>query len=138
MRKVVFISCVSKKRNHKTRAEELYISDLFKKNLAYAKSLKPDVIYIMSAKYGLLSLNDAIEPYEQTLNTMADKDVRIWAAGVLEQLRDKVDFVNDKAMFLAGERYRKYLTPHFKNISVPMQGFRIGEQLAFLKHAIAK
>ena len=50
--KIVLISCASKKLNHKAKAGDLYISQLFKSGLRYAKSLNPDKIFILSAKYG--------------------------------------------------------------------------------------
>jgi hypothetical protein len=62
------ISCVKTKLDHTAKAKDLYISDLFRKNLAYAKKMKPDHIFILSAKYGLLGLDDRIAPYEKTLN----------------------------------------------------------------------
>ncbi len=137
MAKVVFISCVSKKLPRKAKAKELYISDLFKKSLAYAKSLKPKKIFILSAKYGLLPLNKKIAPYEQTLNTMKSGEVQKWAARVLLQLRaQKVDFKRDEAIFLAGAKYRKYLMPHFRHAKAPLSKLGIGRQLAYLKHAI--
>lgn len=134
MARVALISCVSKKLGHAAPAGELYVSDLFKKNLAYARSLRADAIYVLSAKYGLLGLDEKIEPYEQTLNTMREREVRAWSERVLEQMRGKVG-AGDEVIFLAGERYRKYLAPHFTTVSVPMQGLGIGRQLAFLKHA---
>lgn len=137
MKKVVLISCVSRKLGHRARAEDLYVSDLFKKNLAYARALKPDAIYILSAKYGLLGLGKVIEPYEKTLNTMKAAEVGFWAQHVLQQLKGKVA-PEDKVIFLAGEKYRKHLLPHFTKAVVPMRGPGIGRQLAFLKHATKK
>lgn len=52
-------------------AKDMYVSDLFKKSLEYARRLNPAKIYILSAKYGLLELDDMIEPYEITLNEMS-------------------------------------------------------------------
>jgi hypothetical protein len=63
MNKVVLISCASKKLPHKAKAKDLYISPLFKKNLAFAHFLRADKIFILSAKYGLLSLEQVIELY---------------------------------------------------------------------------
>ncbi len=137
MAQVVLISCVSRKLPHRAKAGDLYVSDLFKKNLAYARSLSPSAVYILSANHGLLGLEDVIEPYEQTLNTMKDAQVRAWASRVLEQMRGKVA-AGDQVVFLAGEKYRKYLMQHFVSAQVPMQGLGIGRQLAFLKHALAK
>lgn len=62
MKKIVLISCVSQKRSHRSKAKDLYISALFKKNLAYARRLNPDAIYILSAKYGLVDLETEIDP----------------------------------------------------------------------------
>ena len=60
MKKVTLISCVSKKLDLKSKAQDLYQSPLFKKKLAYAEQINSDEIYILSAKYGLLKLNDDI------------------------------------------------------------------------------
>lgn len=70
MKRIILISCVKTKLDHPAKAEDLYISDLFVKNLTFARKLKPDYIFILSAKYGLLKLNDRIAPYEKTLNQM--------------------------------------------------------------------
>jgi hypothetical protein len=137
MKKVVLVSCVSKKLTKPAKAEELYISDLFKKNLAYAKSLKPRAIYILSAKHGLVPLAQVLTPYNQTLNTMGVARRRAWADKVLAQMRGKVD-TSDEIVFLAGEKYRQYLAPHFKHARVPMKSLGIGKQLSFLKHALSK
>jgi hypothetical protein len=133
MRKIVLISCVSVKLSHKAKAEELYISPLFKYGLTYAKKLRPDKIYILSAKYGLLELDKVIEPYNTTLNTMSSSEIKTWSERVLSQLKEKVDLDSDQIIFLAGENYRKYLIPHIKKYSIPLKGLGIGKQLKFLK-----
>ena len=129
MQKIVLISCVSKKREQKSKARELYISALFKKNLRYAVKLVPDQIFILSAKYGLVGLDDEIEPYDLTLNTMSANEIKQWAEGILNQLAEKTDLQNDQFVFLAGAKYRKHLIRHMANVQVPMEGLRIGEQL---------
>jgi cytoplasmic iron level regulating protein YaaA (DUF328/UPF0246 family) len=91
MQKIVLISCVSKKRDQICRARDLYISPLFKKNLQYAQKLTPDKIFILSAKYGLVGLDDEIEPYDLTLNTMSSREIKRWATGVLRVLAQKAD-----------------------------------------------
>jgi hypothetical protein len=49
MRKIVLISCVSQKFPYKASARHLYISPLFKKNLAYARKPNPEAIFVLSA-----------------------------------------------------------------------------------------
>lgn len=134
---IVLISCVSQKLDHKAKAEDLYISTLFKKNLQYARSLNPDNIFILSAKYGLLGLDDEIDPYDVTLNSMKVNEVRDWSGLVLSQLKQKTDIINDEFVFLAGIKYRKYVLPHLVNSQVPMNGLKIGEQLHWLTKQIS-
>jgi len=132
MAKVVLISCVSKKLHHKSKAQDLYVSPLFKKNLQYAKSLNADNIFILSAKYGLLRLNEEIEPYDKTLNKMRSNEIKEWANSVLNQLKKSTNIENDEFVFLAGNNYRKFLLPYIKHYNIPMQGLSIGKQLQWL------
>lgn len=128
----VLISCVSQKLDQKAKVKDLYISSLFKKNLQYARSLNPDQIFILSAKYGLLELYDEIDTYNITLNNMTIKEVKEWSRLVLSQLKAKTDIDNDEFIFLAGDKYRKYLLPQIMNYQIPMQGLGIGKQLQWL------
>lgn len=137
MRKIVLISCVKSKLDHPARAEELYISELFKSNLAYAKSLKPHVIFILSAKYGLVALDQKLAPYEKTLNSMPVSERKAWARDVLVQLSKHANLQSDLFIFLAGVRYREYLIPFLKHYQVPLEGLSFGKQLQELKRRLA-
>ena len=68
--KIVLISCTKKKKDCRCAAWELYsASELFKKELVYARELTTDNnIYVLSAKHGLIQLTDELDPYNQTLN----------------------------------------------------------------------
>ena len=131
--RLVLISCVSKKLAKRAIARDLYISTLFRLNLKYAETLKPCRILILSAKYGLLELNQEVEPYEQTLNNMRVSEVNHWASQVLQQIKSISSVEEAEYIFLAGERYRKYLIPHMRFVQIPLKGYRIGEQLSKLK-----
>ncbi|WP_048171255.1 DUF6884 domain-containing protein [Methanosarcina siciliae] len=133
MSKVVLISCVSKKLPYKAKAKDLYISSLFKYNLKYAKSLNPDKVFILSAKYGLIDLEREIEPYDKTLNNMPSEEIKKWADCVIGQLKKEANPEEDEFIFLAGEKYRKYLLPHISKYQIPLEGMKIGEQLQYLK-----
>lgn len=135
---IIFLSCVKSKAATKCEAQKMYTSDLFKKSLEYAKSLKPNKIYILSAKYGVLELDEIISPYEQTLNAMTEKERKIWAYKVVKQCEIKgVDFT-EKAIFLCGNNYRKYVMQKFKSASAPLSELGIGRQLQFYKNNIGK
>ena len=135
MRKIVLISCVSKKRACRAKARDLYISPLFRLGLACAAKLRPDAIYVLSAKYGLVPIDDIIEPYDLTLDSMPTAQVRAWADRVLLQLGEISDLGRDHFVFLAGERYRRFLLPHIRSYEVPLEGLPIGKQLQYLKEA---
>ena len=129
MRKIILISCVSKKRSYRSKARDLYISRLFAKNLHYALKQQPDEIFILSAKYGLVSLDEEIEPYDLTLNTMSAKEVKEWSERVLRDLASRADLQQDQFTFLAGAKYRKYLVEHLSHVEIPLEGLTIGRQL---------
>jgi len=134
--KIVLIACASKKLEEKAKARDIYSSTLFKLNLKYAKSLNPERIFVISAKHGLIDLEQEIEPYDETLNKMKIEDRRLWAEKVLEQLKKNLDIEKDEIIFLAGKKYREFLIPYIKNYKVPLMGLGIGKQLKFLKENI--
>jgi len=132
MNKYVLIACCSRKLTQKAFACDIYISDLFKKSMAYAKSLNPTNIFILSAKYGLLELKDEVKPYDETLKEKTAGEIKIWAIDVLEKLSKKTNFEEDTFIFLAGNNYRKYLLPKIKNYLIPLKGLGIGKQKKWL------
>jgi hypothetical protein len=132
VKKIVLISCVSKKLLHPAKAQDLYTSPLFRLNLEYARKLKPDAIYILSAKHGLLALNSEIAPYDTTLNKLPSRQVQAWAHQVLRQLEEHENLSEDHFVLLAGQKYRKFLVPMLASYEVPMEGLTIGRQLRFL------
>jgi len=144
MSTVVLVSCSAGKENKPMPAEELYNSDLFKKQLEYAKKLaSSNNVYIISAKYHLVPLTKTISPYNLTLKEMPANEREKWAEIVLKQIQEKgYNLDKDKFVILAGNAYRQYLEPHMKNVEVPFEGLRIGQQkkalLQKLKETIIK
>ena len=129
---VVLISCVGKKKSCKCKAKDLYDSTWFRYAWSYAQSLHPDKVFILSAKYGLVDPEAEIEPYEDTLNTKSNHEIRAWAASLLTSLCDRTDIAKDTFIILAGEKYRTYLVGHLPYHDIPMKGLRIGQQLKWL------
>lgn len=133
MRTIVLISCGKLKRSQRCQAQHLYIGDLFQKSLAYAHRIGADAIFILSAKHGLLELDQEIAPYEMTLLGMPAIETARWADLVLERLRSHTQLTTDRFVILAGVVYRARLVPHLNNVELPLRGLRFGEQLKFLK-----
>lgn len=132
MKRIVLVSCVSVKKDESCQAWDLYDSAWFKKAKVYAKSLNPDKIYILSAKYGLLNPDEIIAPYNETLNNMTAMERKNWAEKVKQQMKNEGIKLTDKIIFLAGQRYRENLEEGFKKSEVPMRGLRIGQQMKFM------
>ena len=134
MQTVYLVSCVSKKRRGNCAAKDLYTSDWFRKARSYVEK-RGGPWYILSAKYGLLDPDREVGPYEVTLNTMPISERRDWARRVLGALATRIG-PEDRVVILAGARYREFLTESLKSmcaeVVVPMEGLRIGEQLAWL------
>ena len=101
--------------------------------MAYAKSLNPVKIFILSAKHGLLEIDDPISPYDETLNNKKSDERKKWAGKVIQKLKTKTDLNKDEFIFLAGVRYRQYLLPHIKNYKIPMFGISLFNQPKWLK-----
>lgn len=133
MKTFVLVSCASKKLNHRAKAEDLYVSDLFRKSLAYAREMRPAGIFILSAKHGLVRPDAQIDPYNVTLNAMSVSEAKAWSDNVFGQLLKHTDVEHDHFVFLAGDRYRRFLVERLHSVSVPMEGLQIGKQLQFLK-----
>jgi len=137
--KIYLLSCVRKKRPYPCRAKDLYVSPWFHFARRYAESTGCPW-FILSAKYGLLDPDQMIEPYEQTLNKMAIDERRAWAERVRDRLREHLGEVRQVA-FLAGTRYREFLTDQLKDrgiqVEIPMEGLSIGRQLHWLKSQLS-
>ena len=104
---IVLIACASKKLSRRATAEDLYVSDLFQKSLAYARQMRPAEIFILSAKHGLVRPDDRIDPYDVTLNAMSVAEVKAWSDNVFGQLQKHAHVEHDHFVFLAGDRYRR-------------------------------
>jgi len=131
--KIGLISCTKSKKNYSCQAKELYSeSALFRYALAYC-SQHYDRNYILSAKYGLVELDQKIEPYDKTLNTITKKEKQKWSQNVAEELK-KISNKDDIFYFHAGKDYREFLIPLLESrIKIPLEGLKLGEQLRFYK-----
>ena len=131
-KKIVLVACSGTKNptdGQSVRAKDLYAGALFTKSMDYAKTLNPDEIFILSAKYGLLDPDDLIETYNNTLVNKTAQVKRDWSNAVLDKLKEICNLNNDTFIFLAGTAYYKYMVSSLNNVEIPLEGLRIGEKL---------
>jgi len=136
---VFLVSCVSRKGTGRQPAKDLYTSDWFRKARKYVER-QGERWYILSAEHGLLFPDADITPYDNTLNRASVYERRAWARRVMKGLKE-VLAPGDRAVFIAGARYREFLVPELLrmgvNVEIPMEGLQIGKQLRWLKRQVA-
>jgi len=128
VRTLVLISCVKDKLPHPAPAVELYRGFFFTSSLRYALSLGPDAIYILSGKYGLLALDDPVEPYDLNLGEQPQAYRDEWSARVMAALRRVSQPAVDHYILLVEPPYRDGLIPHLGHVSIPFAGLNLAEQ----------
>jgi hypothetical protein len=142
MATIVLLSCTKSKLDKPSQAQDLYsASPMFQKTLEYGKSLRPDKMYILSAKHFLVPLTKVLAPYDKTLKEMPKDEKEAWGEKVISQIKSAgINIEKDKLIFLTGSEYMKPLLKYIPkgNIEKPMEGRRMGERLQWLNSQIAK
>jgi cytoplasmic iron level regulating protein YaaA (DUF328/UPF0246 family) len=121
MKRIVLVTCVAPKLTKAAAAKKIYIGPIFEKLMHYALNIDPDKIFILSGKYGLLHLDDVIEPYDVNLNLVSEEILQIWSNQVLADLAKEADLEQDLFVFLTNETYRKYLIDKINHFEVPLK-----------------
>lgn len=149
MKRILLISCVSRKGDKKAKAKDLYLGALFTNSMAYAKTLNPNKIFILSALHHLVDPEQEIEPYNVTLSyvppdkktknpelkVLTKKEAKLWGQIVIEQLKKETDLENDEFILLAGQSYVKQIKNSLTRYEEPLKGLKIGERI---KHLASK
>jgi hypothetical protein len=137
---IILVACGSRKFAHKSEAQYIYTSPLFRKSRNYARnSGRP--WYILSGKHGLLCPTSIIEPYDLPLKRLDNEQQKKWAENVLKSLK-KIEIKGNRIIFLAGKIYRKNLVPALQEqgclIEIPLEGMAIGKQIKWLTSRLDK
>lgn len=129
------VSCSQQKLSHSAPARELYCSPLFKLSLKYAESLC-ETTYVLSAKHGLVELDQVLDPYDMPLGKMSKQMRNAWGCRVASSIFQR--HKEGQFLLLAGVDYMlalRYGTRHENQsrIEDPLKGMMIGERLSLLK-----
>lgn len=138
MKTIYFINCGKGKRNIPCKAEDMYIAPYFRKQLEYAKLLKPDYIYILSAKYGLLELTDIISPYNLKITTLSKEKRKKWVYRIINKIKSKHNINTDKFIFSCSKEYYKDLLPFLTNTEIINEGLKMGYKAKALTRGIER
>jgi len=129
MKPLYLIACSNAKLDRAAPAAELYQGQAFRLAMAAAERAGADVI-ILSALHGAVSTTRQLQPYNRALTDMSTHQRRVWAAMVEQQLQQH----KGRAItVLAGKHYAAAVES-WPNVSRPLAGLGIGQQLAALKN----
>lgn len=116
-------------------AKKLYQGAIFKKTLRYCFQESFDEIYILSAKHGVLDLDQKIEPYDKTLSRMTQVEKKEWDRLVISQLKEKN--IKGEFWFFCGKNYYENIILVFPG-KTPWKNLRIGKILKWLSNNLKK
>lgn len=133
--RVGLVGCVKMKVDRPTLARDLYVSTLYRGRRAFVEA-SCDRWFILSAKHGLVSPDEVLEPYEETLNDKPAAAKHEWATTVLGQLESTVSIPGTVFEIHAGAQYRDFglvdgLRRRGAAVEIPAEHLGQGEQLAF-------
>ena len=128
MKPLYLIACSGAKLGHAAPAAELYQGQAFKLAMQAAERAGASVV-ILSALHGAVSTTRQLQPYNRALSDMSTHQRRVWAAMVEQQLQQ---FKSREITVLAGKHYAAAVEG-WPNVSRPLAGLGIGQQLAALK-----
>jgi hypothetical protein len=122
------IACSAAKLDHAAPAGELYTGQAFRLAMAAAARAGADVL-ILSAMHGAVDPAEILAPYDRALSKMSKRERTGWTMWAANQL---LPHYGRPITVLAGKHYAQALAG-FPNVSLPLCGQGIGQQLATLK-----
>lgn len=117
-------------------------SPLFRLSYEFARDVwKADQIYILSAKYGIISHHSIIPTYDQTLSKMPRGERLYWGLKAANQLEEMSRHGGRAFLVLAGNTYTEHLNLqrvalNGNRIESPLKGLALGRRLSWLKNAL--
>lgn len=130
MKPIVIVPCGARKQQQACPAQEMYTGPYHRACMAYARSIAPDSsIYILSAFYGLLSLDERINPYDLK---MGDPGC-VGSALVHSQARD-LGLLKLRVVALGGQLYTDLCHEVWPHCEMPLAGVGgMGKHMRWLK-----
>ncbi|MFC9974287.1 DUF6884 domain-containing protein [Spirillospora sp. NPDC127200] len=117
---VVLVGCGVAKKDEPCKAGEMYTGSFHKLCRQAGEAMNPDVLLILSAKYGLLELDQRIHPYDTRLGEAgAVKPDWVWKKARRRNLLEA-----DRVVVLAGRAYLELARKVWPHAESPVEGAR--------------
>lgn len=132
---LVLVGCVKKKLDHPAPARDLYVSDLFAKQLANAERTGAPW-FVLSAEHGLVAPDQVLAPYDLRLSETSAEYRRSWGVRVVRQLVEAAGPLSGRMIEIhAGAAYADaiatLLNAHGATVIEPLHGLTLGQRLAW-------
>jgi hypothetical protein len=128
---VVIISCGAKKLERAAPARDLYIGPYFRAILGYALTIAPaENIFVLSAKYGLVRLQDRLKPYDLKIGAAGGVDIR-----TVRRQAKRLGITTQKVIALGGSRYVGLIRELWPSAEAQLEGKGgLFQQIAWLRN----
>lgn len=137
--RVALIGCGKDKADHPAPARELYRGRLFKLALRYALSFA-DETFILSARHGLVRLDEELAPYNVSMSQLRLAERAVWGEQTANRLDAALPDLPLAIIGLAGRLYLGPLWPHCTlrgwAVHEPLHGLGVGKRLAWLARGL--
>ncbi|MFG3415833.1 DUF6884 domain-containing protein [Streptomyces althioticus] len=133
---LVIIPCGSAKLDHKAPAGELYVGPYHRscRDAADALTAEGGTVLILSARYGLVTLDQEIEPYDLRMGQLGSVTVE----QLREQARDLGADAAENVIILGGEAYTNAALQVWPQAATPLAGLSgMGYQRQYLAEVAA-
>lgn len=134
--RIGLVGCVKSKQDVAAPARDLYTSALFRGRRAYVEQTCGGW-FVLSAKYGIVTPDTVIAPYDVALKDASPSSREAWARDVLRSLEERVGSLGEHVFEIhAGSAYRDHglvrgLRARGAKVEIPAAGLNQGQQLAF-------
>ncbi len=133
MKTVAIIPCTNQKTDTPGKAREVWKGGHFQLTLAHAERYYTDVI-IMSYKYGFITPEEIIEPYDIDIQLAPAQDKLTWWWLVRVHIKELIETNPDlvaiyTGMFDHDRIVREFIRNEFDQVITPWEGLRVGERM---------
>lgn len=126
---LIVITCGSRKVDHRAPAGELYTGPYHRACRRAAEALQPERLLILSSAYGLLGVDDVIDPYDTPFGTAGS----VTGARLVAQAHERGVLDLDPVVVLAGRRHFQLAQSVWPHAVSPLTGIGgMGHQIAYL------
>jgi hypothetical protein len=136
---VGLIGCAKHKATERCPARELYRGRLFQLALDYSLRAA-DETFILSARHGLVTLDEELDPYDLSMHQLRLSERGFWATRVVNSLDAKLPDLDLDVLGLAGRAYLDLLAVSFAEhgwrLHEPLRGLGVGARLSWLRRQL--